>query len=121
MKFTHSGTELHHTLMPTNNLTNSANSIVGVQLGEFRANYGIITRPWKDSEVSRTDGQLSSDTWYTFELSYTGGVWTGKIIVNDSVLWTGTVTASKTINYIGIAESGGHNTFQFKNLKIKPL
>ena len=107
--------------MPTNNLTNSANSIVGVQLGEFRANYGIITRPWKDSEVSRTDGQLSSDTWYTFELSYTGGVWTGKIIVNDSVLWTGTVTASKTINYIGIAESGGHNTFQFKNLKIKPL
>lgn len=80
---------------------------------------GLIARnPWGDNRVN---GKLSDDVWYTFELEYDGSVATGTIYNGNSTIWTGTLSSTKTINYIGLCELGKNSGYKFKNLKIKPL
>ena len=123
LKFTHytSSGDIIHCLQACTSLTSDANTIVGMQCGEYKVSTGLMARPWNDGHNSRANTQLSSDVWYAIEMSYNNGTWSGVVKSNGSTVWSGSVSVSKTINYVGISESGGHNTFYFKNLKLKAL
>jgi len=101
------------------NTNGQSNTESMIDLMSNQAQKGLIVRnPWADN---RNDGKLSQDIWYTFELEYDGSVATGTIYNGNSIIWTGTLSSSKVINYIGLCELGKNSGYKFRNLKIKPL
>ena len=112
---------LAHVLIATNSLTSNSNSLNSAELGHYRVNKGFITRPWDDSLARRTNGTLSDNTWYKFIIQYNNGVFTGIIKQGDTTVFSDSISMSKTFNYVGACENAGHNTYKFKNLKIKAL
>ena len=122
MYFTTASTDIGHNLMASSNLSIQNSQLNGIVHGSYRVNKGIIVRPWDSNKTNRSDGACSSNTWYTFIMEYDGTDVTGTIKQGDTVVWTGTVSnLVKTISYISAYEDGGHNTYKFKNFKIKAL
>ena len=82
------------------NTNGQSNAESMIDLMSNQAQKGLIARtPWNDNRVT---GKLSQDIWYTLKLEYDGSVATGTILDGSSVVWTGTLSSSKTINYIGL-------------------
>ena len=114
---TTSGTdEIGLGIFNTNGQTNNESMI---DLMSNQAQRGLIARnSWADNRVS---GKLSENVWYTMELEYNGSTATGTIKQGTTNVWTGTLSSSKTINYIGLCELGKNSGFKFRKLKVKAL
>ena len=72
---------------------------------------------------NRTNGRLSSNTWYSFELTVDGTTVTGVIKQGDTIVFSSSSTAPSVLNnpYPCIVFMGKPNTIWFKNLSIEPL
>ena len=101
------------------NTNGQSNTESMIDLMSNQAQKGLIARnPWADN---RTGGKLDQNIWYTFELEYTGTSATGTIKNGNTTVWTGNLSSTKTINYIGVCELGKASGFKFRNLKVKTL
>ena len=90
-----------------------------IDLMSNQAQKGLITRsPWADN---RNNGKLTQDIWYTMELEYDGSVVTAKILNGNNTVWSGTLSSTKTINYIGFCTLGKNSSYKFRKLKVKAL
>ena len=84
-------------------------------------NYGLIQRGGGAS-WQRTEGRLSINKWYTFEISFDGTTYTGTIYDGETVVGTWNfINLEVTPVDACIIWGEGSETVNFKNIKIKPL
>lgn len=90
------------------------------QVSNYVGTKGITCNPWIDK---RSQGSLSTNTWYHFMITITDGTITASIKQGDTTVYSDSISYSyvSSLNNICLSVSQYPNTIHFKNLKIKPL
>ena len=80
----------------------------------------ICNSPWGSQ---RTDGALSTGTWYHFKITVDGTSVSFKLTQGDTVIFNNSLTVSfmSDLTYLNIHQGQASNTVHFKNFKVKPL